>query len=104
MYRSQRCPNTASGTAPFLTTHRELNPVEEGDMPVPHLQTVLFKNSNSIAGHGDIIEILRICQDDQADYEGELVVITDEDVKNVYKESVLGYVLGCTVGSDASYM
>jgi Fumarylacetoacetate (FAA) hydrolase family len=76
--------------------------VKEGGRPVPPLPTVFFKGSASIAGHGDTVEIPKICQDDQADYEGELVVIIGKDAKNVSKEDALEYVLGYTAGDDVS--
>jgi 2-keto-4-pentenoate hydratase/2-oxohepta-3-ene-1,7-dioic acid hydratase in catechol pathway len=63
---------------------------------------VFFKGSASIAGHGDTVEIPKICQDDQADYEGELVVVIGKDAKNVSKENALDYVLGYTAGDDVS--
>jgi len=74
----------------------------KGGRPVPPLPTLFFKGANSIAGHGDIVEIPKICQDDQADYEGELVVIIGKDAKNVPKEKALDYVLGYTAGNDVS--
>jgi 2-keto-4-pentenoate hydratase/2-oxohepta-3-ene-1,7-dioic acid hydratase in catechol pathway len=49
-----------------------------------------------------VVEIPKICQDDQADYEGELVVIIGKDAKNVSKENALDYVLGYTAGNDVS--
>jgi Fumarylacetoacetate (FAA) hydrolase family len=76
--------------------------VKEGGRPVPPLPTVFFKGSASIAGHGDTVEIPKICQDDQADYEGELVVIIGKDAKNVSKEDAFEYVLGYTAGDDLS--
>jgi 2-keto-4-pentenoate hydratase/2-oxohepta-3-ene-1,7-dioic acid hydratase in catechol pathway len=76
--------------------------VKEGGRPVPPLPTMFFKGANSIAGHGDVVEIPKICQDDQADYEGELVVIIGKDAKNVPKERALDYVLGYTAGNDVS--
>ena len=69
---------------------------------MPPLPSLFFKGSNSIAGHDDIVEIPKICQDSQADYEGELVVIIGKDAKNVSKEDALDYVLGYTVGNDVS--
>jgi len=48
------------------------------------------------------VEIPKICQDEQADYEGELVVILGKDAKNVSKEDALEYVLGYTAGDDVS--
>jgi hypothetical protein len=76
--------------------------VKEGGRPVPPLPTVFFKGSTSIAGHGDVVQIPKICQDDQADYEGELVVVIGKDAKNVSKEDALDYVLGYTAGDDVS--
>jgi len=81
-------------------TNRQL--VKEGGRPLPPLPSLFFKGSNSIAGHGDVVEIPKICQDDQADYEGELVVILGKDAKNVSKENALDYVLGYTAGNDVS--
>jgi len=49
-----------------------------------------------------VVEIPKICQDDQADYEGELVVIIGKAAKNVSKENALDYVLGYTAGNDVS--
>ena len=48
------------------------------------------------------MEIPKICQDNQADYEGELVIIMGKDAKNVSKEEALEYVLGYTAGNDVS--
>ena len=48
------------------------------------------------------MEIPKICQDDQADYEGELVVVIGKDAKNIKKEDALDYVLGYTAGNDIS--
>jgi len=76
--------------------------VKEGGRPLPPLPSLFFKGSNSIAGHGDVVEIPKICQDEQADYEGELVVILGKDAKNVSKENALDYVLGYTAGNDVS--
>ena len=76
--------------------------VKEGGRPVPPLPSLFFKGSTSIAGHGDIVEIPKICQDDQADYEGELVIIIGKDAKNISKENALDYVLGYTAGNDVS--
>lgn len=69
---------------------------------MPPLPSLFFKGSNSIAGHGETVEIPKICQDDQADYEGELVVIIGKDAKNVSKDDALDYVLGYTAGNDVS--
>jgi 2-keto-4-pentenoate hydratase/2-oxohepta-3-ene-1,7-dioic acid hydratase in catechol pathway len=95
-------PNIVSQPTGLSRQYANMYLVKEGGRPVPPLPTVFFKGSNSIAGHGDIVEIPKICQDDQADYEGELVVIIGKDAKNVSKEDALDYVLGYTAGDDVS--
>ena len=56
----------------------------------------------SVAWHGDDVEIPKIAQDDQADYEGELTVVMGRDAKNVSVEGALDYMLGYTVANDVS--
>jgi 2-keto-4-pentenoate hydratase/2-oxohepta-3-ene-1,7-dioic acid hydratase in catechol pathway len=56
----------------------------------------------SISGHGDDVEIPKIAQDDQADYEGELAIVMGKDAKNVSEEDALDYVLGYTAADDVS--
>jgi 2-keto-4-pentenoate hydratase/2-oxohepta-3-ene-1,7-dioic acid hydratase in catechol pathway len=89
-------------TVSFFAYGKFIFIVKEGGRPVPPLPTVFFKGSSSIAGHGDVVEIPKICQDDQADYEGELVVVIGKDAKNVSRENALDYVLGYTAGDDVS--
>jgi len=60
------------------------------------------KLPNAVAGYGDDIEIPKIAQDDQADYEGELVVVIGKDAKNVAAKDAMDYVLGYTVANDVS--
>jgi len=63
---------------------------------------MFMKPSNAIADHGQDIEIPKIAQDSQVDYEGELVVVIGRDCKDVAKEDAMQYVLGYTVGNDVS--
>ena len=49
----------------------------------------------SISGYGDDVEILKIAQDDQADYKGELTIVIGKDAKNV--SDALDYVLSYPV-------
>jgi 2-keto-4-pentenoate hydratase/2-oxohepta-3-ene-1,7-dioic acid hydratase in catechol pathway len=93
-------PSIVRSQMPVLVANLVL--VKEGGRPVPPLPSLFFKGSTSIAGHGDVVEIPKICQDDQADYEGELVVIIGKDAKNVSKDNALDYVLGYTAGNDLS--
>jgi 2-keto-4-pentenoate hydratase/2-oxohepta-3-ene-1,7-dioic acid hydratase in catechol pathway len=64
--------------------------------------TMFPKAPCSVAGYGDDVEIPKIAQDDQADYEGELTVVMGRDAKNVSVEDALDYVLGYTVANDVS--
>ena len=63
---------------------------------------MFMKAPYSISGYGDEVEIPKIAQDDQADYEGELAIVIGRDAKNVSEEDALNYVLGYTVADDVS--
>jgi 2-keto-4-pentenoate hydratase/2-oxohepta-3-ene-1,7-dioic acid hydratase in catechol pathway len=71
------------------------------DKPI-RFPTLFTKFPNSIIGHNDDIEIPKIAQDDQADYEAELVIVIGKDAKNVLEEDAWDYVLGYTAGNDVS--
>ena len=45
---------------------------EAGRQPPPY-PSIFFKPNTTIVGHNDKVVIPKIAQDDQADYEGELV-------------------------------
>jgi 2-keto-4-pentenoate hydratase/2-oxohepta-3-ene-1,7-dioic acid hydratase in catechol pathway len=60
------------------------------------------KFPNAIADYGDDIEIPKLIQDNQVDYEGELIVVIGQDCKDVKYEDAMKYVLGYTVGNDLS--
>jgi 2-keto-4-pentenoate hydratase/2-oxohepta-3-ene-1,7-dioic acid hydratase in catechol pathway len=47
--------------------------VLEAGRKVPPFPSVFFKPSTTVIGHGQNVIIPKIAQDDQADYEGELV-------------------------------
>ena len=63
---------------------------------------MFIKPPNAIADYGQDIEIPKIAQDSQADYEGELVVIIGRDCKDVAKDDAMQHVLGYTAGNDVS--
>ncbi|KAH8703388.1 hypothetical protein BGW36DRAFT_393742 [Talaromyces proteolyticus] len=69
--------------------------------PVKH-PAMFPKTPNTIAGHGSIVEIPKIAQDNQADYEGELVVVISHDCKNATEDTAMTYVLGYAVADDVS--
>ena len=60
------------------------------------------KFPNSVTGHGEDIEIPKIAQDEQADYEAELVVVIGKDAKNVKESDAYDYVVGYASGNDVS--
>lgn len=49
------------------------NTVREAGRKVPPFPSIFFKPSTSVIGHDENVIIPNIAQDDQADYEGELV-------------------------------
>ncbi len=52
--------------------------------------------------HGSDVVIPVIAQNDQADYEGELVVVIGKDAKDVSESEALDYVAAYTAGNDIS--
>ena len=60
---------------------------------MPAFLSLFVKGSTSIAGPGDMVEVPKLCQDEQADYEGELVAI-DRDGKRSQKKLHLIMALG----------
>lgn len=76
--------------------------VNELGVGVARFPTMFPKFPTSITGHGDDIEIPKVAQDDQADYEGELVLVIGRDAKNVSEEEAYDYIVGYAVGNDVS--
>ncbi len=71
-------------------------------MPPPRFPILFPKFPNAVAGYGDDIEIPKLAQDDQADYEGELVIVIGKDAKNIAAKDAYDYIAGYTVGNDVS--
>ena len=69
---------------------------------IPPFPIMFIKGSRAIADHRQNIEIPRVAQGRQPDYEGELVVVISRDCKDVKKYEAMDYVLGYTVGNDVS--
>ena len=76
--------------------------VKELGVEPPKYPQLFAKTSNALAGHGDDIIIPKHCQNDQADYEGEMAFVIGKDAKNVSKEDAMDYVLGYTSANDVS--
>lgn len=99
--------------------------VQQAKRTPPPFPFIFFKPQTSILDHGDNVVIPKIAQDDQADYEGELVwlelslywlivplsvkltpriktIIIGKDAKDVSQEDALNYVAAYTVSNDIS--
>ncbi|KAM0079764.1 hypothetical protein ACKRZS_008093 [Fusarium odoratissimum] len=76
--------------------------IREAGRKTPPFPSIFFKPSTTIHDHGVNVAIPKVAQDDQADYEGELVVIIGKDAKNVSEAEALNYVAAYTAGNDIS--
>ncbi|KAM5382933.1 hypothetical protein ACJA88_003466 [Fusarium oxysporum] len=76
--------------------------IREAGRKTPPFPSIFFKPSTTIHDHGVNVVIPKVAQDDQADYEGELVVIIGKDAKNVSEAEALNYVAAYTAGNDIS--
>lgn len=63
---------------------------------------LFMKSSCSISGYGDEVEIPKLVQDNQVDYEGEFTIVIGKDAKDVSELDAMNYVLGYTVADDVS--
>ncbi|KAG0650138.1 fumarylacetoacetate hydrolase domain-containing [Hyphodiscus hymeniophilus] len=76
--------------------------IKEAGRTPPPFPFIFFKPTTCILDHGADVEVPKIAQDDQADYEGELTIIIGKDAKNVSVEDALSYVAAYTCGNDIS--
>lgn len=79
------------------TTH-----IKEAGRSPPPFPFIFFKPSTCILDHNADVVIPKICQDDQADYEGELCLVIGRDAKDVSEADALSYVAAYTCGNDVS--
>jgi 2-keto-4-pentenoate hydratase/2-oxohepta-3-ene-1,7-dioic acid hydratase in catechol pathway len=77
-------------------------PVAETGRAPPPVPSMFTKPRHCIHDHGADIEIPPVCQDDQADYEGELCFIIGKEAKNVPLEKAMEYISAYTCGNDVS--
>ncbi|KAK5092504.1 hypothetical protein LTR70_005466 [Exophiala xenobiotica] len=108
-------------TEEIATVKRLLGPLAQNDVPIlrcvglnyakhikeagrtpPPYPFIFFKPNTCVWDHNADVEIPKIAQDEQADYEGELCLIIGRDVRNVSIEDALSYVAAYTVGNDVS--
>ncbi|KAF5235598.1 hypothetical protein FAUST_6966 [Fusarium austroamericanum] len=76
--------------------------IREAGRKTPPFPSIFFKPSTTVHDHDMNVVIPRVAQDEQADYEGELVVVIGKDAKNVPENEALEYVAAYTAGNDIS--
>ncbi|KAM3070207.1 hypothetical protein ACMFMG_003754 [Clarireedia jacksonii] len=76
--------------------------IKEAGRAPPPFPFIFFKPPTTVADHNADVVIPKICQDDQADYEGELCLIIGRDAKDVSEADALSYVAAYTCGNDIS--
>ncbi|KUJ16927.1 uncharacterized protein LY89DRAFT_645965 [Mollisia scopiformis] len=76
--------------------------IKEAGRSPPPFPFIFFKPSTCITDHNADVAIPKICQDDQADYEGELCLVIGRDAKDVSEADALSYVAAYTCGNDIS--
>lgn len=108
-------------TDEVVTVKTLLGPLSQSDVPIlrcvglnyakhireakrtpPPFPFIFFKPTTCIADHNAPVHIPKICQDDQADYEGELCLVIGRDAKDVPLADALDYVAAYTCGNDIS--
>ncbi|KAK9379987.1 uncharacterized protein V2V93DRAFT_372856 [Kockiozyma suomiensis] len=75
--------------------------IEAGRKPPP-FPSLFIKPSHAIDDYGAETPIPKCAQDQQSDYEGELVVVLGKTGKDIPIEKALDYVAGYTCGNDLS--
>lgn len=73
---------------------------DECNMAYPPQPLLFSKFSNTLAGHGDEVELP--AKSSQVDYEAELVIVMGKEAKDVTKEEALSYVYGYCNANDVS--
>jgi 2-keto-4-pentenoate hydratase/2-oxohepta-3-ene-1,7-dioic acid hydratase in catechol pathway len=73
---------------------------EESNLPVPEYPVLFNKFKNSVAAHGDVIQLP--LYSNEVDYEAELVIVIGKQAKHIAKEKALEYVFGYCNANDLS--
>ncbi|OCK85210.1 hypothetical protein K432DRAFT_377914 [Lepidopterella palustris CBS 459.81] len=79
-----------------------LKHIKEGGRTPPPFPSIFIKANTTINDHGAPIVVPRLCQDDQADYEGELCFTIGKDAKDVSESDAYNYIAAYTCGNDVS--
>ncbi|MFP3387557.1 fumarylacetoacetate hydrolase family protein [Brevibacillus sp. SIMBA_040] len=72
----------------------------ESKLPIPESPVLFNKFTNSIAAHGETIQLPKGTS--QVDYEAELAIVIGKKAKHVSKENALEYVFGYCNANDLS--
>jgi 2-keto-4-pentenoate hydratase/2-oxohepta-3-ene-1,7-dioic acid hydratase in catechol pathway len=99
MKRTRACPPAIFAIGRNYPEHA----AEMGGSAPPR-PVVFMKNPAAVVGDGDAIVIPPICAEprEQVDYEGELAVILDRDVRDVAEADALGAVRAYAAANDVS--
>lgn len=73
---------------------------EESNMDIPKSPILFNKYNNTLAGHGDDVQLPD--DSEQVDYEAELAIVVGREAKNVSKDEALDYVFGYCAANDLS--
>ncbi|MBS3817713.1 MAG: fumarylacetoacetate hydrolase family protein [Candidatus Thermoplasmatota archaeon] len=73
---------------------------EETGRDIPDRPKLFLKPPNTLAGHGDTIQLLK--DKERIDHEAELGVVIDRQCKSVSKENAMDFVMGFTCVNDLS--
>ncbi|KAF6830426.1 fumarylacetoacetate hydrolase family protein [Colletotrichum plurivorum] len=76
--------------------------IKEAGRKPPPFPFIFFKPNTTVLDHGADVIVPKICQDDQADYEGELCIIIGKDAKDVSVSDAPDYIAAYTCGNDVS--
>ncbi|KAH8671765.1 hypothetical protein BGZ60DRAFT_405866 [Tricladium varicosporioides] len=76
--------------------------IKEAGRSPPPFPFIFFKPVTCVTDHNADVVVPKICQDNQADYEGELCFILGQDAKDVSEVDALSYIAAYTCGNDIS--
>ncbi|KAF2453198.1 hypothetical protein BDY21DRAFT_388243 [Lineolata rhizophorae] len=79
-----------------------LKHIKEGGRNPPPFPSVFYKPSTCVQDHDAPVVVPKICQNDQADYEGEVCFVIGKDAKDVRESDALDYIAAYTAGNDIS--
>jgi 2-keto-4-pentenoate hydratase/2-oxohepta-3-ene-1,7-dioic acid hydratase in catechol pathway len=75
---------------------------EETKATVPEFPIVFMKGNNTVCADGEPIQLPRVLESREVDYECELAVVIGKAAKNVTRKQAMNHVLGYTCANDVS--